>query len=215
MAKNKYYSGSFNKQDSNNDSVLESDESISEETTTEEQVTETVKEEVTKPVVSSSAPQVVEEVKQVKKQNSTSEQKGFKPVYKVELDLTSYMEEMDPKKAINPEEGGKWQYSLFTILRNIFNTDSQEQFNAEFNTVLNFFNKNRKADNALSENFIYRPYMWTGSEKEYVVFRKLIQLIIETADPKGRKSFVSKIDFSKTFSEMKEEERQKLINFFG
>lgn len=229
MAKNKYYSGQFNKQNGNqtfaatqSETQVENQEEQQMDNSEEEQqdVVETSDAQEAEKVIPA-APQVVEE--ELKKSDETkkttttvsSDKKGFKPVYKIELELTSYMEEMNPKKPIDPEVGGKWQYSLYTILRNIFNTDSQEQFNAEFNTVLGFFHKNKKSDNALSENFIYRPYMWTGSEKEYVVFRKLIQLIIETADHKARKSFASKIDFSKTFGELKEQERQLLINFYG
>lgn len=216
MAKHKYYSGNFNKQGGNQPSASSQPEVSEDSVVTEEQQEEQPKVVATEEVVEKQEePQVVQEEPKKNKSAVSVEKKGFKPVYKIELELTSYMDEMNPKKPIDPEVGGKWQYSLYTILRNIFNTDSQEQFNAEFNTVLSFFHKNKKNDNALSENFIYRPYMWTGSDKDYVVFRKLIQLIIETADPKVRKSFASKVDFSRTFAEMKEQERQLLINFYG
>lgn len=210
MAKNKSYNKFINK-------------SVSPETKVSEEVATDVVNEVSEPEVTVEELEVTEETSTVttsevppsSPKSSTSTVKGFTAVYKIELELQNYMEALDPKKAINPEEGSKWQYSLYTILRNIFKAESQEQFNNEFNTVLAFFNKNRKKDNALSENFIYRPYMWPGGDQEYVVFRKLIQLIIETADPKVRKSFMQRVDLSKYLAEMTEAERQMLINFYG
>lgn len=169
--------------------------------------------ETTAPVAPTSPSPVVEEKKEQLKQETQQSDKGFKPVYKVELDLTSYAEAMDRSKSIVPEEGGKWQYSLFNTIKSVFAAKSQEEFNAEFNTILNFFNKNKEG--IFNEKFIYRfPEHWSGSENEFTLHRRLVYLIIQTADPKGRKKALENINLEVVATGLTEDQKQKLFNFY-
>lgn len=139
---------------------------------------------------------------------------GFKPVFKIELELTSYAEAMDKSKAIDPEEGGRWQYSLFTTIRNTLNNKSQEEFNKEWNTMLLFFNKNKAS--IFNENFMFRfPEQWPGSANEFTIFRRIVYTIIQTADPKARKKAIAEINLDMVTTGLTEAQRSNLLNFYG
>ncbi len=139
---------------------------------------------------------------------------GFKPVFKIELELTSYAEAMDKAKAIDPEEGGRWQYSLFTTIRNTLNNKSQEEFNKEWNTMLLFFNKNKAS--IFNENFMFRfPEQWPGSANEFTIFRRIVYTIIQTADPKARKKAIAEINLDMVTTGLTEAQRSNLLNFYG
>lgn len=140
-------------------------------------------------------------------------QEGFTPVYKVQLDLTNYAEHMPTDKAISPEEGGKWQYSLFSTIRGILNAKDQEEFNREWNTLLTFFFQNK--DGVFNENFIHRfPHQWPGSSSEFTLHRRLITLILETADPKARRKALSTINMELVTTGMNQHQRTRLLNFY-
>lgn len=189
-----------------NQEVTESQNEIQSNEVTQTEQTEQVekKEEVTE------VPQVKEEEKVVSKTKT----EGFTPVYKVELDLNSYAEAMDKKKAIVPEEGGKWQYSLYTTVKSILNAKTQEEFNAEWNTLLLFFNKNKEG--IFNEKFIYRfPEQWPGSNNEFTSFRRIVYLIIQTADPKARKKGMAEINMTLVTEGLNEAQRNRLLAFYG
>ena len=180
-----------------------------------DQAQETTAPEIGKaaPVVQDIKPAETETAKVQHKSSHSQAQKGFKPVYKVELELTGYAEAMDKSKPMVPAEGGKWQYSLFKAIKSIFLAKSQEDFNNEFNTVLSFFNKNKEG--TFNEKFIFRfPENWAGSQNEYTQNRRLIYLIIQTADPKGRKKALDEINMELVAAGMSEAQKQMLFNFY-
>lgn len=143
----------------------------------------------------------------------TQTQKGFKPVYKVELELVGYAEAMDKAKTVVPAEGAKWQYALYKAIKNTFLAKSQEDFNNEFNTILSFFNKNK--DGIFNEKFIFRfPENWPGSQNEYTQNRRLVYLIIQSADPKNRKKSLESINMEMIAEGMTEPQKQMLFNFY-
>ena len=143
---------------------------------------------------------------------STTEE-GFKPVYKVQLDLANYAEAMDRKKSIVPEEGGKWQYSLFTTIKNVLSTKDQEQFNKEWNTALVFFHQNK--DGIFNENFLFRfPEQWPGSSTEFTAFRRIAYVMIQTADAKARRKALQDINMELVVQGLKEDQRTRLLNFY-
>ena len=134
-------------------------------------------------------------------------------MYKVELELIGYAEAMDKKNSMVPEAGGKWQYSLFKAIKSIFNAATQEAFNNEFNTILSFFNKNK--DGIFNEKFIFRfPENWPGSPNEYTQNRRLIYLIIQTADPKTRRKALDEINMEMIAEGLTEAQRGMLFNFY-
>lgn len=158
-------------------------------------------------------PQAVEPTAVSSTNLNKQQTKGFTPVHKIELELISYNEAMKRGKAIVPQEGGKWQYSLFNTIKSVFSAKTQEEFNAEFNTILNFFNKNK--DGIFNEKFIFRfPQHWPGSDNEYSLARRLIYLIIQTADPSKRKKALDSINLESVTNGLTEDQKQKLFSFY-
>ena len=152
--------------------------------------------------------------KKVSHQSSTQKPEGFTPVFKIELDLNNYAEAMDKTKAINPEEGGRWQYSLFNTIKSILNVPDQETFNKEWNTVLNYFNKNK--DGIFNENFIFRfPQNWPGSPQEFTMHRRIVYTLIQTANPKTRNKVIADINMSMVTEGMTEKQRNHLNAFYN
>lgn len=186
-------------------------EEVQEENVSETpEATSTVSQEETSVVETISSP--IEKPEEPVTVQPTKE--GFKPVFKIELELTSYAEAMDKNKAIDPEEGGRWQYSLFTTIRNTLNNKSQEEFNKEWNTMLLFFNKNKAS--IFNENFMFRfPEQWPGSANEFTTFRRIVYTIIQTADPKARKKAIAEINLDMVTSGLTEAQRSNLLNFYG
>jgi hypothetical protein len=189
-----------------NDTVTETVSDVKVEVEVEVQEKEVVKQE----------PDVIEPVVKEQVQVAVVQPKseGYKPVYKIQLELNNYAEAMDNKKAINPEEGGRWQYSLFSVLKSILNVSSQEEFNKEWNTVLGYFNENK--DGIFNEKFMFRfPEHWSGSTTEYTLFRRLVYTIIQTAAPKGRKKALGDINMAMVTESMTEPQRNKLLSYYG
>ena len=152
--------------------------------------------------------------KKVSHQSSTQKPEGFTPVFKIELDLNNYAEAMAKTKAINPEEGGRWQYSLFNTIKSILNVPDQETFNKEWNTVLNYFNKNK--DGIFNENFIFRfPQNWPGSPQEFTMHRRIVYTLIQTANPKTRNKTIADINMSMVTEGMTEKQRNHLNAFYN
>jgi hypothetical protein len=142
-----------------------------------------------------------------------TQQEGFTPVYKVQLDLASYAEAMDNKKSIVPEEGGKWQYSLFTTLKATLNAKDQDTFNKEWNTALQFFHQNK--DGIFNENFIFRfPEQWPGSSTEFTSFRRIVYMMIQTANAKTRKTALRDINMELVVEGLNQAQRTKFLNFY-
>lgn len=168
-----------------------------------QEVTQAVEKEIEQPALQKSSPQP-----------SNKQPEGFTPVFKVELDLNNYAEAMDKSKAINPEEGGRWQYHLFTTIKSILNASDQETFNKEWNTVLNFFNKNK--DGIFNESFIFRfPQNWPGSPQEFTMHRRVIYTLIQTANPKTRAKSLQDINMSMVTEGMTQTQRNHLNAFYN
>lgn len=142
-----------------------------------------------------------------------NKKEGFTPVLKVQLDLTNYAEAMDKKKSIVPQEGGKWQYSLFTTLKDVLNAKDQAAFNSEWNTALMFFHKEK--DGIFNENFLFRfPAEWPGSATEFTLFRRLVYMMIQTANPKTRKAELGVVNLELVVEGLNQNQRTKLLNFY-
>lgn len=164
--------------------------------------------------VTQKADDEVEEVKSVQPKAVAPQQEGFTPVYKVELDLNGYAEAMAKTAAIVPEQGGQWQYSLFGSIKGILQTQDQEAFNQEWATLLQFFHKNK--DGVFNEKFIFRfPEQWPGSTNEYTINRRVLYVILQTADVQTRAKALRELDLSLAFEGLSEDQRGKLFSFYG
>ena len=227
MSRNK--NRQFNQQPPKVEEMTQEDQSQGQDTPAQEEVQQAQEEQAvqqevaeqtgaTQEVVTKEQPVVAEEkvAEAVKSEASHSVQKEerFTPVYKVELDLISYAEAMGSNTAVVPEEGGRWQYSLFTSIKNVLNTADQNQFNKEWATILNFFHKNKNG--IFNEKFLFRfAEHWTGSATEYTTARRLLFTLIQTADPKTRRTALASIKLDMVTEGLTEAQRVKLLNFYG
>lgn len=167
----------------------------------EEKVDTTIEFTDPKPV-SSPEPQVV---KQPKGNNMSSE---------LEAKLILYVDKMSDKKVIGTDEVGSVQYGFYSLLRSILkNQDPSVAYN-NWNTLLNFANKNK--DKVFNEMnlFIGAPH-WKGSDKEFTSFRRLGWVILKTMKPKTRRSNLTEFLNDNTVSFLSELERNNLFNFYS
>lgn len=188
------------------DEVPEEKEVVEEEVLEEENSTSE-----TEVIETKEEPQVtVQEVKETN-EKPIQPKKGNKAMA-VRLFLDNYKEALDPKKAINPEEGVKWSMSLHKVFLDALNKKEYNEFKEEWTEIINYFRENK--DNPyFNENAIFRftPY-WYGSEK---LFRRLAMLIIYSTTPEGRKVIIEKTDFNTYLEGLTEEQKLKLITFYS
>lgn len=182
------------------------------QTSSEEQVQESTEVEST-PVVQVKETPKPEVKTSAKEQSKPQPKESFTPVFKVEIDLISYSEVMDPKNSISSEEGAKWQYNLFSVIRRTFNVSTQEEFNKEWTTILNFFNKHK--DGIFNERYMFRFLEnWPGSPSEYIAFRDMVFLLIQTADPKVRKSYLRDKTTDHYANVLTEQQKNTLLAYY-
>lgn len=189
-----------------------------EEVTTETQNNVEVTSQDSREEVTTSTPAVIETPQaapvEVKSAPVIQSEKGFKPVYKIEANLIGYSEAMAIGKPITPEEGGKWQYSLYKTILGVLNNQNAEEFKAEMQTLLQYFFQNK--DNIFNEKFIYRfPAQWPGSQTEFNLYRRVVFVLIQTANPKTRAKEAGKLNLEKAAEGMTEDQKNKFINFFS
>ena len=209
----------------------ESEEGVTELEPTEEVATEveTTKEEVQVELPENTTEKESEEevtelepTEEVKEESVETEDKPQQPkqdrgailMHKVEFELNNFAEAMDPKKSITKEAAAQWHMTLFLLIKRVLSTEEQSDFNTEWGTLLGFINKNR--DGVYSEKWIFRHTdAWSGSASEFNQYRRLIMLILNTADPKGRKAAMSEINFELLVEGLKPVQVNRLGSFYS
>lgn len=135
-------------------------------------------------------------------------------VTRIEQQLVSYIESMQPSLALDPKVGGQWQASLFNLIRTVLNNSDQEQFRREWNTILNV--ANREKDGVFHENYIMRfPQNWKLSDAEAALFRRLITVINMSADPQNRFNFGSTVRLDTVVQGLNETQTNNFLNFYS
>lgn len=135
-------------------------------------------------------------------------------VLKIEQQLVNYIHAMAPSTVLDPAVGGQWQKSLFSLFRTILNNEDQAEFRREWNTVLNVFNKNKEG--VFHENYIFRfPQHWGISDTEATLFRRLITVIIQTAEPEKRANYGSSVRLDIVAEGLNEVSKNNLLNFYA
>jgi len=178
----------------------------------EQSITEEVNLEITKEIKTEESSKKENSKIKLSSSKSTTK-KEFIPVYDTQIQLISYMEAMLPTKIIDPIEGGKWQYHLYLVFKQVLAAKEQEEFNSQFNTILHFFKENK--DSLFNFNYMFRfPEYFTGSDKEFTVFRNIAYLAIETCEPETRRKNLENINLETLTADLSETEKQKLINFY-
>lgn len=209
----------------------ESEEGVTELEPTEEVATEveTTEEEVQVELPENTTEKESEEevtelepTEEVKEESVETEDKPQQPkqdrgailMHKVEFELNNFAEAMDPKKSITKEAAAQWHMTLFLLIKRVLSTEEQSDFNTEWGTLLGFINKNR--DGVYSEKWIFRHTdAWSGSASEFNQYRRLIMLILNTADPKGRKAAMSEINFELLVEGLKPVQVNRLGSFYS
>lgn len=156
---------------------------------------------------------VVEVAKVVEKAPVVTTEKG-KIDMNVQHQLERYAEAMAVGKPIKPAEGGQHQYGLYKLIKGILATEEQSEFTTRFNTLLSFVKNNQTK--VFSENYVFRfPMQWGGSDSEFTNFRRIMTVIIATADPATRASSLGGISMELAMEGFTEKEKNKLIVFYN
>ena len=179
----------------------------------DEVVTTSTEEVTTVDTLDTTQPEEVTETVEPIQEQPQPVKTGASNVYAVELELNQFVEAMDTKKVHDPENVGRWQYSLFSVIRKAL-AKEQEDFNKEWNTILQV--ANREKNGVFSDYYAFRnSEAWPGSSNEYVNYRRLVYLIIQTADPKARKKNLAELKLDTLTSGLTAEQSGKLFSFYG
>jgi hypothetical protein len=128
------------------------------------------------------------------------------------FELNNYYNVVKPGVVVTKEEGAKWDYALYKLFMGILSEPSQELFNKKWGTVLRFFDKNSAVLNGY--NISRYPGNWPGSNDEFVNYRRLAFLVIETANVGTRKQALKSISLDKLFSGITQQQSAKLVAFY-
>lgn len=135
-------------------------------------------------------------------------------VVAIEQQLISYVEEVKPSKALSPATIGQWQKSLYQLLISVLGNQDPAVFRREWNTVLNVANKNREG--VFHENYIFRaPQHWGLSDQEATLFRRILSVILETANPENRQGLTNRVLLERATQGMTEVAKNNFLNFYA
>lgn len=135
-------------------------------------------------------------------------------VVAIEQQLISYVEEVKPSKALSPVTIGQWQKSLYQLLISVLGNQDPAVFRREWNTVLNVANKNREG--VFHENYIFRaPQHWGLSDQEATLFRRILSVILETANPENRQGLTNRVLLERATQGMTEVAKNNFLNFYA
>lgn len=135
-------------------------------------------------------------------------------VVAIEQQLISYVEEVKPSKALSPVTIGQWQKSLYQLLISVLSNQDPAVFRREWNTILNVANKNREG--VFHENYIFRaPQHWGLSDQEATLFRRILSVILETANPENRQGLTNRVLLERATQGMTEVAKNNFLNFYA
>ena len=109
---------------------------------------------------------------------------------------------------------GRWQYTLLELLRGVIEKEQPEGFDRVWGAVLMFFHRSKGT--LFSELHILRMGdNWPGSENDFTVYRRLIHVITETANPETRQEAAMRINMAMATTHLSETGRNRLISYYG
>lgn len=136
---------------------------------------------------------------------------GVSQVSDLEKKLVIYVEGMNKKQDVHAI--GKIQHGLFLTLRGLLNKEDPEDFRKSWNALLSFANKNKEAA-FNTDNAFRAAEAWPSSALEFTLFRRLMWVIMETANVKTRREAIKAISLKSLTEGLKEKERNNLLNFY-
>lgn len=128
--------------------------------------------------------------------------------------VLDYMQAMDPKKPVNADIGSRYQVSLYRAITRTIN-NLGDDFDLVFTAILRLFADN--GSDVFAERFVFRFMDSVNlSSDEIKGYQRLLNLLINTADPKGRASGLKMTDFNKTLEfGLTEEGRARVLTYFN
>lgn len=128
--------------------------------------------------------------------------------------LTQYMEDMAPRKPIDPSTGVRHQTTLYRTILGIINNTGDE-FQPVFGTMLKLFEE--KKTGVFDDTHIFRFFDRLNlDEKSHKAFRSLLNLIKIMAPVKGRELNARQLDFELSLKYgVTELGRQRVLAFFN
>lgn len=128
----------------------------------------------------------------------------------VQTELLALSHKLSPTKPVD----GRWQYSLFELIRNTIEKEQPEGFDRVWSSILMFFHRSKGS--LFSETHILRMGdNWPGSENDFSLYRRMIHVITQTANPETRMREAALINMSLATTHLSEEGRNRVISFYG
>lgn len=127
----------------------------------------------------------------------------------IQSELVAFSQALSLKKPVE----GRWQYNLLQLIRNAIENPDQEVFQKNWIAILAFFHRSKGT--LFSDSHILRPSEeWPGSEADFSLFRRLIHVITQTADPVTRRKETVRIDLGRATSGLSADASNRLIGFY-
>lgn len=127
----------------------------------------------------------------------------------VQTDLLNLSQALTPNKPVE----GRWQYSLLELIRSSIEKEQPEGFDRVWNAILMFFHRSKGT--LFSELHILRMGdNWPGSENDFSLYRRMIHVITETADPETRYQAAKRINLALATTHLNEAGRNRLISYY-
>lgn len=130
--------------------------------------------------------------------------------------ISEYMVAMKPGRQIDPVIGGKHQATLFRTIVNLIN-GAGEDFPVAFDALLKLFWVEGEQNHVFHPQYVMRFMEFTTlAEKDRKGFARLMNLLTNTADPRGRRLVVEqsvRVNKSLEF-DLSEIGRRNVLNFY-
>ena len=128
--------------------------------------------------------------------------------------LGEYMENMKPKRPINPTDGARHQVTLYRSLTRAINSLGDD-FPLVFTTILRLFNEH--SNGVFGDAYIFRfMEVIALPEADRKAFQRLVNMIKNTADPKTRAHSLKFTDLHKSMEfGLTEQGRSNLLTYFN
>lgn len=127
--------------------------------------------------------------------------------------LREYAKDMAPAKPVSEAVGAGHQLKLWRAIEQVLNSKG-EFFHLHLNTLMEEILKERKS--AFNEKYAFRFFHRVELPANNLKsFERLLNLFINTCDPKGRSHALKQIDMEKTLEKIPNEEiRQRIFAFY-
>lgn len=160
-----------------------------------------------------STPTITEFEKRVADVKATN---NIKLIY-VYNSLISYVEGMGKGTNVDDATGARYQYTLWSTIKNVINNYTPKDFKDAWNLILAFYKNHSGDGDAFSPKRINRfAHAWHYPEEELTALQAINDLIMLTMDHTKRSGNLRLISFEKTLRVgFTEEGRQRVMTYYN